>query len=77
MIESHQRSIAKALSWRIIATLCTCSAAWIITGSMDATIKVGCLDFIAKLIIYYTHERFWQKIKWGCPTGIIERGEGI
>jgi len=58
--ESHTRSFLKAFSWRIIATLSTVTIAYIITGKTDTAISIGGIEFFAKFIIYYLHERLWQ-----------------
>ena len=65
--ESHLRSLIKAISWRIIATTDTIFIVLLITCltgncSIDSAVKIGLFEFIFKLIIYYFHERVWQKI---------------
>ena len=58
--ESRKKSIYKALSWRIIATLSTILIAYIITGKTETALSIGGIEFLAKFIIYYLHERAWQ-----------------
>ena len=58
--ESHLRSILKALSWRVIATLTTGLIAYAITGEIDTAILIGGIEFALKFVIYYFHERLWQ-----------------
>lgn len=64
-MESHSRSIIKALSWRIIATVVTFLVAWLITGTLDFAIKIGFLDTLIKLGAYYLHERAWIQLNFG------------
>jgi len=64
--ESHIRSITKGISWRIIATLDTFIVVIVITCLFDQcsiqnAIKIGVIEFLLKLIIYYIHERVWLK----------------
>ena len=59
MTESHKRTIARAISWRIVATLVT--AIW--TGLSGAIIIN-----IFMTIAHYIHERAWLKFKWGTET---------
>ncbi|MDU8884657.1 DUF2061 domain-containing protein [Yeosuana sp. MJ-SS3] len=64
--ESHLRSIIKGISWRIVATLDTILIVLFITClsgncSIDDAIKIGVAEFLIKLIVYYIHERVWQK----------------
>ena len=67
--ESHIRTMLKTISWRIIATLTTVIITLIITGSVDSAWKVGSVEFVAKMVIYYVHERVWQL----APRGYIRR----
>ena len=56
MIESHQRTVVRAISYRIIALLIT--ALW--TGLSDAVVI-----HLILTAVHYIHERIWLKIKWG------------
>ncbi len=64
-MESHSRTIAKALSWRFIATLITFTVAWIITRELTFAAEIGLADTIIKLGAYYFHERLWIRIQCG------------
>ena len=63
MPDSRTRSLAKALSWRITATLTTALIAYIVTGEMDTAVMIGGIEFILKFFIYYGHERAWHRIR--------------
>jgi len=63
--ESHLRSVLKALSWRIVATLTTGGIAYGITGEVDTAIMIGGIEFLLKIFIYYLHERLWQMLPRG------------
>ena len=63
--ESHLRSLIKGISWRVIATTDTFIVVLLITClygncSVDDAIKIGALEFLLKLVVYYMHERVWQ-----------------
>jgi uncharacterized membrane protein len=64
-MDTQARSIAKAVSFRMIATLSTMIVIYAITGSLALANIVGAIDFVTKIIIYYFHERLWEKISWG------------
>lgn len=64
-MESHKRSIVKALSWRFIATLITMLVAWLFTGTVETAAKIGILDTLIKLAAYYFHERAWIRLSFG------------
>lgn len=63
--ESRLRSVLKTISWRIIATTTTVSIAYIIFGDISNALKVGGIEFFAKMLIYYFHERAWQMVPLG------------
>ena len=48
MPDSRTRSLAKALSWRITATLTTALIAYIVTGDMNTAVIIGGIEFILK-----------------------------
>ena len=65
MADSTPRSIVKALSWRVIATLITALLAYLVTGNLEIAAKIGALDVVIKLAAYFLHERLWNRISYG------------
>ncbi len=65
MKETRLRSILKALTWRLIASLVTGSIVFIITHEAALSISVGILDLLVKIFAYYFHERLWTVITLG------------
>lgn len=63
--EKPLRSILKALSWRVVGTLDTLVVSYILTGQIALATSIASVDFLTKLILYFFHERIWNKIKWG------------
>lgn len=63
--DTSYRSIVKAFSWRGIAVLITTVVTLIITGNVHFAIFIGGIDTIVKLVVYYLHERVWNKIDYG------------
>jgi len=59
------RSFYKAVTWRIIASLDTFFLSYIITGRFDWATSIAIFEIITKAIIYYLHERAWNRVKWG------------
>lgn len=57
--ESHIKSLVKAVSWRIIATTTTIIISYFVTGSVKYALSIGVIEAVAKVIIYYFHERTW------------------
>ncbi len=63
--EKPIRSVAKALSWRVVGTLDTLLVSYILTGRISLAASIASVDFVTKLILYFFHERIWNIIKWG------------
>ena len=63
--ETSSRSVVKALSWRIIATLTTAGLVFAFTGSFDLAITVGFFEAVAKMALYFMHERLWNRLEYG------------
>ena len=59
-----KRTIAKTLTWRITASLTTFVIAWILTGDMLIGLSISSIEAIAKIFLYYFHERIWNNISW-------------
>lgn len=55
----------KGISWRALGTLDTITLSFIITGSIAHSIKIGLTEIFTKVILYYLHERLWDKIPFG------------
>ncbi|AXT63656.1 DUF2061 domain-containing protein [Aquimarina sp. AD10] len=63
--EKPLRSIVKAISWRVIGTLDTLIVSYILTGEIALATSIASIDFVTKMILYFFHERIWNRIKWG------------
>ena len=65
MQDKAYRSIVKTISWRTIGTLDTMLISYLITGSLGMAAAIGSIEVVTKMILYYFHERVWNKIKLG------------
>jgi uncharacterized membrane protein len=74
--ESHLRSILKAFSWRVVATLTTATIAYGITGEIETAIMIGSIEFVLKMFIYYLHERAWQVVPRGAVRAAFHVKKG-
>lgn len=63
--ESNIRSIVKTLSWRVIATGTTALIVWLFTGELTLAVAVGGVEALSKMVLYYIHERGWDRIRLG------------
>lgn len=55
----------KTISWRVLGTVATVNISYLITGTLVLAFSIGFIELISKLLLYYFHERTWNKIKWG------------
>lgn len=65
MKDQARRSLLKAISWRIIGSIDTFLLAWIITGELAMAGTIATIESISKIILFYIHERIWNKIPFG------------
>ena len=63
--ETSARSIIKGFTWRLIATFSTIFIAYLITGQTKIALQIGVIEFVAKIAVYYLHERIWLRISFG------------
>ncbi|MGC6479221.1 MAG: DUF2061 domain-containing protein [Flavobacteriaceae bacterium] len=59
------RSVVKAISWRLLGTLDTIMIALLITGEISQALSIGLIEWLTKIILYFFHERLWNRIRWG------------
>jgi len=64
-MDSHIRSITKAITWRAGGTVVTFVVVWIVTGNPRLSLGIGLLDTFVKLGAFYFHERFWERLNFG------------
>ena len=64
-MESNSRSIAKAISYRLLGSLSTALMVYVFSGSLKASLGVGALDVVVKMALYCLHERLWNHITYG------------
>ncbi len=57
--------MAKALTWRVLATLITVSVAYLVTGTLKVAAAIGVVDTLIKFFVYYFHERAWTRVHFG------------
>jgi uncharacterized membrane protein len=67
MTESHSRSLAKAVSYRILGSLATGIIFYVFTGKATLSVGAGALDMVTKIGLYFLHERVWNHIHFGRP----------
>ncbi|HEY2014815.1 MAG TPA: DUF2061 domain-containing protein [Bryobacteraceae bacterium] len=64
-MDTHARSIAKAVSYRILGSAITGLIFFILTGKATLSVGASALDVILKIGAYFVHERIWARIGFG------------
>ena len=62
--ELKKRTLVKTITWRVTASLTTFLIAWILTGDLLIGLSIGSIEALAKIFLYYYHERIWNNINW-------------
>lgn len=65
MKEKAYRSVVKTISWRTVGTIDTIVISYFITGNLAMAASIGSIEVVTKMILYYFHERGWNKIQLG------------
>ncbi len=64
-MEHPKRSIVKAFTWRITGYIVTVIAVYLYSKNIkEAVVAVAGADSV-KMLLYYYHERVWNKLKFG------------
>jgi len=59
--DSTTKTIIKTISWRVVGTIDTMVIAYVLTGELAVAASIGSVEVVTKMILYYFHERFWNK----------------
>jgi uncharacterized membrane protein len=62
---SKRRSLAKSLTWRVIAIVSTLLIGYALTGSWAFALSLTLVSNVINFVLYYLHERIWLGIDWG------------
>lgn len=65
MEETNRRSLARALSWRVVAWALTVGIVYLFTGKAALAVAVGVADSVLKIFAFYVHERSWLGLARG------------
>ena len=65
MRDTRSRSLTKAVTWRLLASLTTIAIVLLLSGELELALFVGGVEAVAKFIVFYGHERAWSLVHWG------------
>jgi uncharacterized membrane protein len=63
--ESKSRSLTKTIVYRITNIVADLVIVYALTRRVDVTVGVTIFTNMASTILYYLHERVWNRISWG------------
>jgi len=67
--DTTKRTIAKTISWRLTGSFATFLISYLIIGSLTVSGTIAIIQITANTLLYYFHERLWNKVKWGITKG--------
>lgn len=65
MSETTIRSIVKTITWRLTGSSATFLIAYLMTGNFAVSGIIGLTQLVSNTVLYYIHERIWNRILWG------------
>jgi len=68
MKEGIKRSLAKAITYRIICIVMLAIVSFIFTGDLSQVTGIVVVFQGIQMVVYYFHERAWERVKWGNKT---------
>jgi len=63
--ETPQRSLVKTISWRLTGSGATFLISYIIAGNFAVAGTIAVVQLVSNTILYFLHERVWNRIRWG------------
>jgi len=64
-VENKARSLIKSITYRAIAFTVLMIIIWYATGDLVKTTTISVTFQTIQIILYYIHERVWEKVGWG------------
>lgn len=85
------RSVAKAVSWRVVGTIDTLILSWLLITwlgpmfgmqhsqgeALQAATYIAVTEVVTKMLFYFLHERFWARLNWGVSVEDGQRRESL
>lgn len=65
MSDTNKRSLVKTISWRLTGSGATFLIAYFFSGNFAIASSIAVIQIISNTILYFLHERVWNKIEWG------------
>lgn len=67
-METHSRSLEKAISGRVAGTPDPMIISWVVSRNLKLVAAIGFTEIVTKSLLYYLHERVWLHVPFGRQT---------
>ena len=67
-LKSNTRHLIKTFTWRLIGTIDTMLLGWFFSGNAVIGLKIGGIEIVSKMILYFFHEKIWYNLKFGLKS---------
>ena len=64
-LETLRRSVVKTITYRVIILILDFTSIYLFTGKLEVALGFMVVSNIYTTVIYFFHERVWDKIRWG------------
>lgn len=64
-MDTKRRSWVKSLTWRLLGIVLLGLISFLITRDLKQMTVITALFHGIRLVLYYYHERVWERISWG------------
>ena len=64
-MDTPARSLVKTISWRITGSGATFLISYAVLGDITVSGTIAVIQLTFNTLLYFVHERVWNKIKWG------------
>ncbi len=64
-MDTKTRSWVKSITWRIAGIVLLGAITWLVTKDWKEMTIITVLFHGIRLILYYVHERLWERVSWG------------
>ncbi len=65
LLSTKKRSFVKSASWRLVAITVLAIVAYFVTSEWEQVTAITLLYHGIQIVVYYLHERVWERIPWG------------
>ena len=64
-MDTRRRSWAKSVAWRVLGVVLLGGISYGVTHDLSQVTLITLVFHGLRLILYYWHERLWERISWG------------